>query len=83
VDPNRSLARAAPPARDSWQSALEEAEELRDAGPEEHYRLLRAACDLAFAILAVRPDRQEVLDYEEPLPPESVALLERMIRTER
>jgi hypothetical protein len=82
VDHEQSLGQTAPPARDSWQSALEDEVELRGVGAEERYRLLEEACALAFAILAARPDRQAVLDYQDPLPPESVALLERL-RDER
>jgi hypothetical protein len=66
-----------PPPRDSWQSAVEDAEALRDADDAEHFRVFERVCELAFAILATRPDRQAVLDHEEPLPPESVGLLER------
>jgi hypothetical protein len=72
-----------PPPRDSWQSAVEDAEALRDADDAEHFRVFQQACELAFAILATRPDRQAVLDHEEPLPPESVRLLERLAAERR
>jgi hypothetical protein len=70
-------ARIAP--RDGWQDALDEAAEWRDASPAEHYRGLADACALAFAILDGHPRRKEFLDWQDPLPEESVALIERLI----
>jgi hypothetical protein len=72
--------RPTPAARDSWQDAVEEADELRSADAAQHYRLLAEACELVFAILAARADRQEALDYQEPIPPESAALIEQLIQ---
>jgi hypothetical protein len=73
----------APPPRDSWQDALAEAEDLRSADFATRYRLLADACDLAFAILAARPDRQTALDYQEPIPSESATLIARLIQQGR
>jgi hypothetical protein len=73
-------ARRAPLPQDSWASALEEAEELAGKGFAEHYAALAAACRLAFTILDGHPERQRLLDAQEPLPADSVALLGRLRR---
>ena len=42
-----------PPPRDSWQSAIADAEAIRGADAAEHARLFEQACELAFAILVI------------------------------
>jgi hypothetical protein len=66
-----------PPPRDGWADALDEARELEGASFEERYALLRGACELVFEILSGHPRREQILAYQEPLPPESLALIER------
>lgn len=67
-----------PPPRDSWQSALDEAAEYRNATFEEHYRAFEACCRLAEAVLARHPDREVLLARQEPLPAESLRLIRRL-----
>ncbi len=75
-----STPKSAPPPLDSWRSACEEVAPFRDATPREHYRAFAEACRLAFLILANHPERRALLDYVDPLPADSIALLERLRR---
>lgn len=70
--------REAPPPWDSWKSAVDEVAPWRGASPQAHYRGLYEACALAFAILDSRPDRDAMLSYQDPLPPEAVETLRRL-----
>jgi hypothetical protein len=72
-----------PPPRDSWADALEEAEPWRDATPEQHYAGLEQACALAFAVLEGHPRRDEFLAWQDPLPADSIALIEHLIAEAR
>ena len=68
----------APPPRDGWRDAVEEAEPFREATPLEHYEGLVRACRLAFQILERHPRRSEFLAFRDPLPPESERLLREL-----
>ncbi|MCC6809035.1 MAG: hypothetical protein IT381_16525 [Deltaproteobacteria bacterium] len=70
----------APPARDSFSDALAEAEEWGGRTFGDHNRGFLVALDLAFAALSGNPDKQRLLDAVDPLPAESVALIERLRR---
>lgn len=65
-----------PAARDGWADAVADADDLRDATPQRRYALLASACEAVFEILADHPLREEILAYEDPLPPETRPLLE-------
>jgi len=67
-----------PPPRDNWQSALEDTADFRDATPLERFRAFEAVLRLSWAVLARHPERQRLLDQVDPLPRESVALLNRL-----
>jgi hypothetical protein len=73
---------AVPPPRDSFADALAEAKEVADASFEERYRMFEAACALVFEILETHPDRQQILDYRDPLPADAPAVFERARRAE-
>lgn len=66
------------PARDSWQSAIADCADFRDATPEEHYQGLVSVCRLAAAILEHQPMCAARYEESVPLPPESVQLIARM-----
>lgn len=61
--------------RDSWLDALDEAQQYRNATLVQRYEALAAACRAAFTILENHPRRAEFLAYQDPLPPETQALL--------
>lgn len=66
-----------PSPRDGWADAIEEARDVAGLGFEARFELFRAACRLVFEILEHAPDREATLDYQEPLPSDSLALMER------
>ncbi|MGH8595180.1 MAG: hypothetical protein ACREXT_00830 [Gammaproteobacteria bacterium] len=67
-----------PTPRDSWQSALADVEDFRDATPEEHYRGLVGVCRLAAAILEHQPLRALRFEEPVPLPADSLRLIARL-----
>ncbi|MBN1961364.1 MAG: hypothetical protein JW841_10495 [Deltaproteobacteria bacterium] len=67
-----------PPPRDSWADALAEAEPYRNADFLAHYQGLEQACRLTATILENHPNRETILEYIEPLPPESIALIKQL-----
>lgn len=71
---------AVPPPRDSFADALEEAREVQNASFAERYQLLEAACALVFQVLEQHPDREAILSYRDPLPPDAGDVLERARR---
>ncbi len=70
----------APPPRDSWADAVAEARDVKDLSLEERYALFEAACRLVFTVLETSPDRDAILAFQEPLPPETRELIEQARR---
>lgn len=68
---------AVPPPRDGFADALEEAREVENATPAERYQLLEVACAFVFQVLEQHPDREAILSYRDPLPPDAPGVLER------
>lgn len=60
------------------ESIEREAAPYRGLSPQERWRLTAAACRAAARQLASRPDRERLLAYRDPLPPESVAAFARL-----
>jgi hypothetical protein len=69
-----------PDPRDILADLRELADEWRDASDETRDRALQSACAFAAQALASRPDRERVLAWRDPLPADSIALLERLRR---
>jgi hypothetical protein len=63
---------------DNRTSVEREAAPYRMLTPEERWRAPSAACRSAARQLAARPDRQRILDYRDPLPESTIALLCRL-----
>ena len=68
--------------RDAVADLLELAREWREASDDVRDRALQSACSFAAQALASRPDRARILDWRDPLPPDSVAILEKLRRHE-
>jgi hypothetical protein len=69
--------------RDALADLLELAREWSGASDETRDRALQSACAFAAQALAERPDRDRILEWRDPLPADSVALLERLKRDAR
>jgi hypothetical protein len=63
---------------DNRTSVARETARYRDMTDDDRWRATAAACRAAARQLATRPDRDRILDYRDPLPPESTALLARL-----
>lgn len=66
-----------PPPRDGFADACAEAAELEGLSFEERFQLLDDACAAVFQILEHHPDRQQILDYRDPLPADAEAVFAR------
>jgi hypothetical protein len=70
---------ALPPwAVDNRTAVAREAAPYRGLTPAQRAQALAAACRAAARQLAERPDRQRLLEYRDPLPQSSVAVLRRL-----
>ena len=65
---------------DEVQLIRAEVADVVDLGPSERARLLASACRSGVQLMRLKSaeDRARVLEYRDPLPPESEAALERM-----
>lgn len=57
---------------------VEKLAEYRDMTPEQRAAVTAAVCRTAAALLAMHTDPTRVLEFQEPLPPSSVAALRRL-----
>jgi hypothetical protein len=55
----------------------------RDMTPEERLEVVAAVCRAAAALLAINPNREQVLAYQAPLPESTVAALARLVTAGR
>ena len=60
------------------ESVRREAARYRAMTPEDRLELVFSACEDAITILAMQEDPQRALDWVDPLPPSSVAVLARL-----
>ncbi len=65
---------------DNAESVRREAEPYRHMTPPERAAVMAAACRGAAKLLAARNDREALLRTRDPLPPSTVAALERLRR---
>lgn len=73
-----SMRKQTPPARDGFADALEEAEDFANATVAEHAEVLLLLCQTALRQLDGNPDREAILEYQDPLPEHSRRLIEEL-----
>jgi hypothetical protein len=64
--------------RTDAEDAAEQAGAARTLTPEQRARVLEELCRMAAELTAQQPNPQRVLDWQDPVPPESMALLARL-----
>ena len=74
------MARSALPAWvvDNRTAVAREAAPYRGLTPAQRAQAVASACRAAARQLATRPDRQRLIEYRDPLPSSSAALLRRL-----
>jgi hypothetical protein len=65
------------------ESVRREAARYRGMSPEEKIELVASACRTAAIMLEASPNRAKALSYEDPLPPSTVAALQRLMQEHR
>ncbi|MBI2376473.1 MAG: hypothetical protein HYV07_20935 [Deltaproteobacteria bacterium] len=72
------MTKTVPPPRDGFADALDEARDFAWATPRDHLEVLRALCRAAYEQLESNPNRDAILAYQDPLPAESLRLIEEL-----
>lgn len=64
--------------KDTFEDLMDEVREYRDMSPAERDLRIQQVCRLAAQILKDRPDRARILQWDDPLPESSIAILKRL-----
>ncbi len=63
------------------ESVRRESEPYRHLTMDQRFELVRSACADAMRLLAMRPDADQALDYQDPLPESTRRALDRLRRS--